>query len=509
MSTQQLSQVTSYPHSALAYPTSFVPQPHNFASTSVQPPPNAVTLEDLKEILTFNRKDRLPPWNLRKYGGCPLQWFEWIGQFRSAVDSQNLSDDVKLHYLKSLVKDKAETAIAEFAYSGTMYKDALMTLERKFGQPQIIIRAYLDKLYNSPPVKMHSSDSIISFASIIASIVGVFKSLHYNAGLESATLLDKAIEKLPPNMKESWSFHTVKRSLYAPSLIDFNHWLEDKTEAHERMRPSSNYNRNQDNSVRTKTNVKTFAANSQAKFDANIQYSPCLVCKSKPSIFKCSVFKEKTPTQLAKFCAENKLCFSCFQGNHMFRKCPKPKTCPKPQCKSTHNVLLHGAERVFPTNNHSGYAPHTTAANPAVQTPFRPTTQNNTCGTSLMNLKGLMPLINLTLSSNDSETTALVLCDTACSHSCISPELARRLNLKGRKIDLAVKGANCSEDITSEQVDLNVSSKFDPDISFTVCAYVKNNIYIGSDIINVRRLKEKYFHLEPIHSVEFRSLMSK
>ena len=138
VSTQQLSQVPSYPHSALAYPTSFVPQPHNFASTSVQPPPNAVTLEDLKEILTFNRKDPLPPWNLRKYGGCPLQWFEWIGQFRSVVDSQNLSDDVKLHYLKSLVKDKAETTIAEFAYSGKMYKDALMKVERKFGQPQII-----------------------------------------------------------------------------------------------------------------------------------------------------------------------------------------------------------------------------------------------------------------------------------------------------------------------------------------------------------------------------------
>ena len=60
------------------------------------------------------------------------------------------------------------------------------------------------------------------------------------------------------------------------------------------------------------------------------------------------------------------------------------------------------------------------------------------------------------------------------------------------------------EDITSEQVDLNVSSEFDPDISFTVCAYVKNNIYIGSDIINVHRLQEKNSHLEPIDSVEFR-----
>ena len=51
---------------------------------------------------------------------------------------------------------------------------------------------------------------------------------------------------------------------------------------------------------------------------------------------------------------------------------------------------------------------------------------------------------------------------------------------------------------------MNVSSEFDPDISFTVCAYVKNKIYIGSDIINVRRLQEKYSHLEPIDSVEFR-----
>ena len=324
VSTQQLSQVPSYPHSALAYPTSFIPQPHNFASTSVQPPPNVVTLEDLKEVLTFNRKDPLPPWNLRKYYGCPLQWFEWIGQFRSAVDSENLSDDVKLHYLKSLVKDKAETAMAEFAYSGTMYKVALMKLERKFGQPQIIIRAYLDKLYNSPPVKMHSSVSIISFASMIASIVGVFKSLHYNADLESATLLDKAIEKLPPNMKESWSFHTVKRSLYAPSLIDFNHWLEDKAEALERMHLSSNFNRNQDNSVRTKTNVKMFAANSQAKFDANIQYSPCLVCKGKHSIFKYSVFKKKLQHSVLNCALKISFAFLVFKEITCLGNVPSP-----------------------------------------------------------------------------------------------------------------------------------------------------------------------------------------
>ena len=45
-----------------------------------------------------------------------------------------MSDDVKVTLLKTLVSGKAMNAIAEFAYSGTLYKDALKTLKRNFGQ---------------------------------------------------------------------------------------------------------------------------------------------------------------------------------------------------------------------------------------------------------------------------------------------------------------------------------------------------------------------------------------
>ena len=58
-----------------------------------------------------------------------------------------------------------------------MYRDALKTLEIKFGQPQAVVTAHLDKLSNYPPVKMHNSDSIINFATTISGLVGVFRSL--------------------------------------------------------------------------------------------------------------------------------------------------------------------------------------------------------------------------------------------------------------------------------------------------------------------------------------------
>ena len=131
--------------------------PTTVRSTVPPATPTAVTIQDLAQLLTAAKKDHLPEWKLEQYNGDPLQWHEWIGQFKSAIDSAPLSNDVKLTYLKTLVTGKAKTAIAEFAYCGTMYQDALKALGRKFGQPHAVISAHLEKLSGIPPLKMHNS----------------------------------------------------------------------------------------------------------------------------------------------------------------------------------------------------------------------------------------------------------------------------------------------------------------------------------------------------------------
>ena len=140
----------------------------------------------------------------------------------------SLSDDVKLTYLKSLVTEKAKSALAEFAYSGRMYKDALKTLERKFGHSQNVITAHLGKLSSFPQLRMHNSENIISFSMTISSLVAVFRSLDYEEDLKSVYLLSLALSKIPPKMRESWSLFVVKRNWSRPNLIDFNNWLKDK-----------------------------------------------------------------------------------------------------------------------------------------------------------------------------------------------------------------------------------------------------------------------------------------
>ena len=254
------------------------------------------------------RRPKDPLWVFSQYSGDPIQWHEWHGQFKSAIDSAPLTDNVKLTYLKTLVTGKAKVAIAEFAYCGAMYKDALKTFERKFGQPQAVVTAYLDKLANVPPVKMHNSESIISYSATVSSLVGVFRSLNYNQDLSSASLLGQAVQKLPPNMKEAWSMHTVKRSLDRPTLIDFNEWLKDKAEAHERMKTASGKTKSDENpqpSVnKTKTTSKVFAAttsnnqqNCSPKPKSDKPPINCVACKEKHPLWRCSVFRKKTPTE--------------------------------------------------------------------------------------------------------------------------------------------------------------------------------------------------------------------
>ena len=210
---------------------------------------------------------------------------------------------------------KAKSAIAEYNYSGVLYKDALATLQRKFGQPHAVVGAHLNKLSNFPPLKMHNSENVIGFSSTISGLVAVFKSLSFNDDLKSVNLPNQAVSKLPPNLKEAWSMQTVRRQWHRPTLLDFNEWLKEKAEGHERLESTD--------------------------------------------------------------------------------------------CESTHNVLLHGAEKIFPakdTKNSpaSGNANTKHVSNSAAVGDIH--SQEST--------KGLLPVASLAVFSDATITNALALCDS-------------------------------------------------------------------------------------------------
>ena len=104
----------------------------------------------------------------------------------------------------------------------------------------------------------------------------------------------------------------------------------------------------------------------------------------------------------------------------MFRQCPSPRKCRKDGCNSSHNTLLHGAEKVFPAkpstnNNINTLKSNTSTSRPTTgqQQPSKTTTLS-----SVTDVKGLLQVTELKLTnSSGTSTTASALCDTARSNS--------------------------------------------------------------------------------------------
>ena len=207
-----------------------------------------------------------------------------------------------------MVTGKAKVAVAESPHCGAMYKDALKTLERMFGQPQAVVTAYSDKLVIIPPVKMHNSESIISYSVTVSSLVGIFRSLNYVQDLSSPTSLGQAVLNFPPNMKEAWSMHTVKHSLDRPTMIEFNDWLKDEPEAHERMKTSSGkvkvdekVSNTTTKSMRTSKSFSCNDINEPSEIETrNHSDKLCSLQRETPSVEMLCVQKEKHP-QVSSF----------------------------------------------------------------------------------------------------------------------------------------------------------------------------------------------------------------
>ena len=505
-------------------PTSSVHQPAsnlNFAAPCLQTPSqngNGLSPADVAKLIAATRKEPLPEWKLPEFSGDPLQWPEWFGQFKSAVDSATWTDAAKTTYLKTLVTGKAKAVIEGFAYCGDMYQEALKALERKYGQPQTVVSAHLEKLGSWPSVKMHNSESLIAYAIVISSLVGVFKSLGFDADLRSSTLLMQAVSKLPPNLKEAWAMYTVKRNFSRPTLNEFNEWLQQKSEAHDRMQamPSGRSKLDQEGKAKNASRAYPSATQGRPQSSSTGQRTqkttlqpttrePCANCQGPHPIFRCPGFLKMTATERAKLVAEKGSCFSCLGNGHGFRQCTRNMKCPNDGCNSSHNRLLHGAERVYPRRTSeqrmstSGGANKQGASEPNRTTALMNSNliENNVETTSMpATVKGLLQIVKVEVAAPSKSIQVMALCDTGCTHSWITSRLANELTLEGEPTKLTVKGFNSKREIRTAQVNITLRSvDLKSSVEFAVRPFTKDDLGVGSDEIDLEALKRKFPHL--------------
>ena len=94
--------------------------------------------------------------------------------------------------------------------------------------------------------------------------------------------------------------------------------------------------------------------------------------------------------------------------------------------------------------------------------------------------------------------------DAACSNSWVSNDLANRLGLHGTAFKLTVRGINTEEVVDTKLVEIIVTPRDNQAFeSIKVIPYVKEDLNVDADVINIKALQETYPHLAVLDPVRY------
>lgn len=99
---------------------------------------------------------KLPKLSIRKFSGDLTKWVTFWDSFNSAIHSNpSLSSVDKFNYLRSLVELSAAEAIAGLTITSANYDEAIATLKKRFGNPQLIVNRHMEALLGVTAVSSH------------------------------------------------------------------------------------------------------------------------------------------------------------------------------------------------------------------------------------------------------------------------------------------------------------------------------------------------------------------
>ena len=160
--------------------------------------------------------------------------------FSSAIhQNRDITDNERMSYLQTLVVGPAKEAISGYLCNPGFYQDALLELERRFGNPQHVV-AILTKefeLWHRPQASNHVT--LISYASFLRKLVQTFNAHDFYADLNSTYLVRIARDKLPWSLKMKRSEHLVDNGSPFPGLEDLSIWMDKQARACEHLQDNS------------------------------------------------------------------------------------------------------------------------------------------------------------------------------------------------------------------------------------------------------------------------------
>ena len=279
-----------------------------------------------------SEKVRLPKIELKKFDGDIMKWQTFWDQYESSVHEQPyLSAVDKFSYLRSLLNSTASACIAGLALTNENYNEAVLLLNERFGNKQLLINAYMEYFIKLQVVKsMNQIKELRTIYDQLEATVRNLKSLNVEMDTYGCFLVPISTQKLPSELK------MIMSRSFKNYIWDLNGMLKifkEELQAKERCSfPGGG------NAAATKVIPEQFYSTSNLHQQVYTNRKRlCLFCnQADHSTSQCqNVTDIKSRVNIL---CHSKRCFICLQPNHIARRCRSEYRCNK--CNKRHHISI-------------------------------------------------------------------------------------------------------------------------------------------------------------------------
>ena len=301
---------------------------------------------------TVRQGDRLPPIELLKFDGNPLEYAEFVKNFSDHVEKAVTDSSLRLTRLLALCQGKAKEAIRSCVNlpANISYETAKATLHENFGQPYMVANAHIRKR-KELRVKRTDAASLMEFSRALENSLRALSSLgkEYVSRLDNEDLLKALMRKLPnESLIKGWC-ETAGELICHNKMVGLKHFVDFVYKAGCKLNNPYAEELNQTKSV--VTTVTQCNRGPQNEMKSYTDRPTCVTCEQSHAIWNCPTFKGMNVESRWKVVRRHKLCIRCLKSGHVISTCKLRFVCRHPGCSRSHNTLLHSSFRPeFPRN---------------------------------------------------------------------------------------------------------------------------------------------------------------
>ena len=364
---------------------------------------------------------KLPKLSIKKFDGDLTKWVTFWDSFNSSIHTNpTLSSVDKFNYLTSLLESTAAKAIAGLALTAANYDEAIATLKKRFGNPQLIVNRHMEALLSVASVSTHHDVKGLRHLhdSVEAHVRGL-RALGVPPDSYGGLLTSVLVNKLPPEIRlfvsramtgESWDLDQVMRV------------FEQEIDARERASLPSTTSTPR-GAARTPTAATLVASNPLSNTSV-----ACVFCNQKhPSASCTQVIDVPARKEILRRAGR---CYVCLKKHHLSKDCRSSIRCG--DCRGRHHVTIcpHHIRTNSSSSTPARSAQGTTNGSPPGPGRRTPNTTSAFCASSQNPV--LLQTAQLNLSnpcSSQLNTVARAIMDSGSQRTYITCRLRDELDL--------------------------------------------------------------------------------